>query len=303
MLELVGVQRRAEHLALRGGTAARSRGSRRPAGPAAAVGGASRVTVEGGRVHPGDRATAGPSGAVKTVPARVKERAKIASDAPPARAPASRSLARCGARHRHRRRPRWASPLFRRRATRSTSATAGPRTRRGRGGGWRSRRHRRRRRRRRGGRAHPELRVHQAVRHPRRSPTSTGVRSSSSFLVVALLVGQLVSRLDRRRTPRCPKHRNGCARLDERVEQLSHERTQLAAKATRAEDLDSSTCTAPRSCVRSPTTSARRSRRSGRRHRPARRRAVRRRDARRAARPGGATRPSGSTGSSPTSSA
>ncbi len=58
-----------------------------------------------------------------------------------------------------------------------------------------------------------------------------------AFLAVALLVGQLVSRLVRRRTQVSEASQRVRA-LDERVEQLSHERTQLARRATRAEELE-----------------------------------------------------------------
>ncbi len=58
-----------------------------------------------------------------------------------------------------------------------------------------------------------------------------------AFLAVALLVGQLVSRLVRRRT-QVSEASQRVRVLDERVEQLSHERTQLARKATRAEALE-----------------------------------------------------------------
>ncbi len=58
-----------------------------------------------------------------------------------------------------------------------------------------------------------------------------------AFLAVALLVGQLVSRLVRRRTQVSEASQRVLA-LDQRVEQLSHERTQLARKATRAEELE-----------------------------------------------------------------
>jgi len=58
-----------------------------------------------------------------------------------------------------------------------------------------------------------------------------------AFLAVALLVGQLVSRLVRRRTQISEASQRVRA-LDERVEQLSHERSQLARQATRAEELE-----------------------------------------------------------------
>ena len=58
-----------------------------------------------------------------------------------------------------------------------------------------------------------------------------------AFLAVALLVGQLVSRLVRRRT-QISEASQRVRVLDERVEQLSHERSQLASQATRAEELE-----------------------------------------------------------------
>ena len=59
----------------------------------------------------------------------------------------------------------------------------------------------------------------------------------AAFLAVALLVGQLVSRLVRRRTQVSEASQRVRA-LDEQVEQLSHERSQLARQATRAEELE-----------------------------------------------------------------
>ena len=58
-----------------------------------------------------------------------------------------------------------------------------------------------------------------------------------AFLAVALLVGQLVSRLVRRRT-QISEASQRVRVLDERVEQLSHERSELASQATRAEELE-----------------------------------------------------------------
>ena len=59
----------------------------------------------------------------------------------------------------------------------------------------------------------------------------------AAFLAVALLVGQLVTRLVHRRTEVSEVSQQIRA-LDERVEEFHHERTDLARQATRAEELE-----------------------------------------------------------------
>ncbi len=59
----------------------------------------------------------------------------------------------------------------------------------------------------------------------------------AAFVAVALLVGQLVTRLVHRRTEVSEVSQRIRA-LDERVEELRHERTHLARQATRAEELE-----------------------------------------------------------------